>query len=116
MRICRAHKAEVVQYTIGPKYITIDQRGRHDWLIEFRIPPQDIKLFEMDLDRAICRNNSNYAQKRSGQIALDHLKIVSLPSGSFMKYLQSRGPLNAQSKIKKLSNDRLIVDTLLQLV
>ena len=116
LKVAAIHNAEVNHYTVGPKYITIDNNGRHDWIIEFETPPQDIASFTRDLDTAIIESNGNYRQKRSGEIALESLQIYVASAGVFEKFLKLKGKLGAQGKIKKLSNDRIIIDEILQLL
>lgn len=112
MSVCKNYDVQLANFTVGPKYITIDQKGRHDWYIEFIKQPKDLASFEKDLDEAIMLNNSNYAQKRSDGVAIEQLRVTSLERGTFMRYLELKGQMGAQSKVKKLSNDRIILEEL----
>lgn len=110
------HHASVMHYTVAPRFITNDQKGRHEWYIEFDQRPHDLDAFSISLDQAVQDTNSNYAQKRSDSIALDPLIVQEVPKGAFKKYIQRRGKVTGQSKVKKLCNDRSIVETLSQLI
>ena len=110
------HQATVSQFHVAPYYLSLDSKGRHDWFIEWQQPPSDIELYAEDLDRAVKEVNSNYHQKRASSIALERLRIYTLPRGLSSRYFKKYGSLSAQSKIQRMRNDRLIADRLLQLL
>lgn len=116
LAVSERHQVSIAHYTVGPKYLTIDQNGRHEWYIEFKNEPDDIVTFTDDLDRAIMEANSNYKQKRTAEIAIASLSVTPVPLGTFQKYLKLKGKLGGQSKVKKLSNDRTIIDGLRTLI
>lgn len=109
---CRETGAKVLNYTAAPVYATGERRGRHQWLVEWSVPPRDMKQFADALDSALRNVNSDYAAKRAGTIFLDPPEIVSLPSGTFDRWLRSsgNGKLGGQRKIPRLSNDRRIAE------
>jgi len=109
------HKVGLAHYSIAPKYISIDEKGWHDWAIEFINAPMDIDKFASDLDLQLQELNNNYRQKRFNSIAMNGLKVHALKSGTFNRYLESIGKQGGQSKIQKLRNDRSILDELLKL-
>ncbi|MDE6811557.1 MAG: GH3 auxin-responsive promoter family protein, partial [Muribaculaceae bacterium] len=91
------------------------RRGRHQWLIEWSVPPRGIADFGDILDRELQKLNSDYAAKRSGNIFLDPPEIITLSAGSFDRWLMQHGngKLGGQRKIPRLRNDRSIIDALL---
>lgn len=108
--------AHVRNYTAGPLYACGRRKGRHQWLIEWDTPPADTAIFSDRLDSVLKDLNSDYAAKRAGGIFLDAPEIISLPEGSFDRWLASQGSgkLGGQRKIPRLHNDRVIIDSLLQ--
>lgn len=109
--------AQVRNYTAGPLYACGNRKGRHQWLIEWEgNPPADTTAFATALDSALKEVNSDYAAKRGGNIFLDSPEIITLPAGSFDRWLahQGSGKLGGQRKIPRLHNDRTIIDSLLQ--
>ena len=110
------HNALVEEYTVGPVFMEDNQKGGHEWLIEFINPPSNIKQFQKDLDLALQSVNSDYEAKRYNSLALQELKIVSLPKGTFYNWMKLRGKLGGQNKVPRLSNTRKYVDELLELV
>lgn len=110
---CAALGCEVSDYTAAPVYTTKGHHGRHQWLIEFDTPPASVKEFAAELDRRLCRENSDYAAKRSGSIFLDPLEVIELPRGTFNRWLESTGKLGGQRKVPRLCPDRHIVDSIL---
>ncbi len=111
---CRAFGAIVRDYTIAPYYIQVQEKGRHQWFIEFERPPADLPMFAAALDEAMKRENSNYAQKRTNDFAIDALEVINLPAGFFEAWLRDKGKLGGQHKIPKLANHRRYAEELLQ--
>lgn len=112
--VCHATGAAVANYTAAPVYAECGEKGHHQWLIEWTTPPpQGVEDFAMRLDAELRRLNSDYDAKRSGDLFLDHLSIVSVPHEAFNTWLASTGKLGGQRKVPRLSNDRRIADAIL---
>lgn len=105
----------VADYTVAPVYADGGRRGRHQWLVEWEKAPADPALFAQVLDEELRRLNSDYDAKRSGQWFLDAPEVVTLPRGTFSRWLSTTGncKLGGQRKIPRLANDRHIADALL---
>ena len=108
--------AEVLNYTAAPVYSHGQERGHHQWLIEFAREPQDTARFMQLLDKHLREVNSDYDAKRSGDIFLAPPTLVIAPAGLFDRWLASTGKLGGQRKVPRLNNDRTLVDQLLQLI
>lgn len=112
---CKTTGASVANYTAAPVYADGGHKGRHQWLIEWNHEPAcDIAAFAELLDRELQRVNSDYQAKRSGGIFLDPPEIISVPAGTFDRWLASTGKLGGQRKVPRLSNNRDIVDSILK--
>lgn len=112
---CETTGASVANYTATPVYADGGHKGRHQWLIEWNHEPAcDISAFAELLDRELQRVNSDYQAKRSGGIFLDPPEIISVPAGTFDRWLASTGKLGGQRKVPRLSNNRDIVDSILK--
>ncbi|MCM1291866.1 MAG: GH3 auxin-responsive promoter family protein [Prevotella sp.] len=116
-RVCDAMGASIKNYTAAPVFVDKGKRGRHEWLIEWANPPADIKKFAETLDRELRNVNSDYDAKRSGDIFLDPLTIVTARKGLFNAWLKSAGThkLGGQRKVPRLSNNRSIMESMLAL-
>lgn len=112
---CVATGAEVANYTAAPVYDDGGHRGHHQWLIEWSRPPADTEAFADILDRALQSVNSDYQAKRSGDIFLDRLSLVTAQAGLFDRWLAETGKLGGQRKVPRLCNDRKIIDRLLEM-
>jgi len=112
---CRKTESAVLNYTAAPVYAECGNRGRHQWLIEWAEPPRSVEEFADILDLELQKQNSDYQAKRSGDIFLDRLSIVSARRGLFDDWLASTGKLGGQRKVPRLSNSRQIIDTLLKI-
>lgn len=112
---CRKHDVCVREYTIAPVYMGEGHRGCHQWLIEFSKAPEDMDAFTSVLDSEVCNVNSDYEAKRKSGV-MDRLSIVTLEDGTFMKWMESRGKVGGQNKVPRLSNDRKIADSILNML
>lgn len=112
-KTCIATQATVVDYTVAPIYFQQEDRGRHEWLIEFEHPPVDLERFSLLLDQNLQAINSDYEAKRYKSIALARLKLTVLPSGTFQGWLRAKGKLGGQHKVPRLANDRKYIDEIL---
>lgn len=109
---CSRLGCTVVNYTAGPVYASATNKGRHEWWIEWGIPPRDIREFAAALDYFLQCENSDYRAKRQGNIFLDCLSIHTAPAGLFDFYLSQTGRLGGQRKVPRLCNDRHIISAL----
>ena len=107
--------ARIADYTVAPILLTRDQKGAHQWLIEFEKMPPDVTSFQSVLDRHLKIVNEDYAAKRYKNMALDIPKIDILPKGTFNNWLKDKEKLGGQNKIPRLSNQRNIVEEILSL-
>ncbi|MCM1503650.1 MAG: GH3 auxin-responsive promoter family protein [Muribaculum sp.] len=114
-KTCSELECSVLNFTAAPVYAGDKSRGRHQWLIEFARPPKDIEIFADTLDKNIQNENSDYQAKRAHGLFLDRLSIVTAKSGLFEQWLAATGKLGGQRKVPRLSNDRHIIDDMLQL-
>ena len=113
---CAYTGAVVSDYTVAPVYLTYDNRGCHEWLIEFEKEPVDLKIFTEQLDSYLRSLNSDYDAKRYKDIALKEPTVHSLPKNSFYNWLKKKGKLGGQHKVPRLSNDRMYVDDILSMI
>lgn len=113
-KTCLRLGCKVMNYTAAPVFTTCRTRGRHQWLIEFAVPPTDMELFEATLDQQLCMENSDYQAKRAGNIFLDRLTVAVASDGLFDRWLASTGKLGGQRKIPRLANDRHLIDAMLR--
>lgn len=105
--------AIVSEYTVAPIFMNQNKKGGHLWLIEFEKEPDNITAFEILLDDNLKKINSDYAAKRYKDMALSRLQIQRVPSGTFHKWMASKGKIGGQNKVPRLFNSRKYVDELL---
>jgi hypothetical protein len=111
---CLVTGARVTDYTAAPVYMTANEKGAHQWLIEFSTPPADPALFAETLDRKLQEVNSDYQAKRHKDATLHAPVIVPLRCGAFYDWMAERGKLGGQNKVPRLANDRKYADQLLK--
>jgi hypothetical protein len=112
---CAKTGAEVQEYTAAPVYMDNNAKCRHQWLIEFSKPPENIDEFASILDNKLQNINSDYEAKRAKNITLQPLEIITARQNLFNDWLNLKGKLGGQHKIPRLSNSRDIIEQLLKL-
>ncbi len=108
--VCENGNALIRNYTVAPQYISLNDKGCHQWYIEFEKPPNCFSSFESELDEKVKQYNFNYAQKRSDDIALSKLEVINLPRGFYDSFAKIKNKFGGQNKLPKLRNDRSLAD------
>jgi hypothetical protein len=113
---CEATQSSIKNFTAAPIYFDQEgNKGAHEWVIEFKVKPQDEEYFNTKLDQSLREINSDYDAKRYKDLALTFPKIHFAPDGIFEKWMKTKGKLGGQNKVPRLSNDRKYMDEILQL-
>jgi hypothetical protein len=107
--------AEIKDYTAAPIFMEGKEKGAHEWIIEFKNPPDDIALFNHKLDLALQEVNSDYQAKRFNNTTLNAPTIHSARENLFYDWLRENNKLGGQHKVPRLSNKRDFVEALLEL-
>jgi hypothetical protein len=126
---CEKTNAEIVDFTVAPIYLGVltsstpadtepvkvpaSTKARHQWLIEFAKPPQDLQYFSEILDNALKAQNSDYEAKRYHDLMLTLPEVIPVPEKTFYNWLKHNNKLGGQHKVPHLSNDRKIVEEIL---
>ena len=113
---CKLTGAVVMEYTAAPVYFSNKEKAGHEWLIEFEKEPRDIEVFAEYLDNGLKSVNSDYEAKRYHNMILMPPCVHNLPKGTFMKWLKKNNRLGGQYKVPRLSNDRRIVEEILEII
>jgi hypothetical protein len=112
---CQKTGAVVSEYTAAPVFMDSKAKCRHQWIVEFAKEPADITEFGKILDRKLQELNSDYEAKRYKDITLQPLEIIKARTGLFNDWLKKNGKLGGQHKVPRLSNNRDIIEILLQM-
>lgn len=115
-KACELTNSIIGDYTAGPKYIDTENKGRHEWIIEFTELPANQTEFIEALDSALMAVNSDYEAKRYKDIALEAPIIHFAQPGTFYKWMKKRGKLGGQHKVPRLSNTREFIEDILSLM
>ncbi len=105
---------EIIDYTAAPLFEK-NLEG-HEWLIEFSSVPNNMEAFTEVLDVELKKVNSDYEGKRFGNLVMKMPKITAVPKGTFHDWLQLKGKLGGQNKVPRLSNNRIILEEILNLI
>ncbi len=107
---------QVAEFTVAPQVTPLGKElPHHEWFIEFIQPPEDLSAFSQKLDFALQNQNTYYADLIEGNI-LQTLKITTIQTNGFRKFMEQQGKLGGQNKVPHLSNDRKIVEKLTPLL
>ncbi len=112
---CSISGAIIKEYTAAPMYMSTEEKGRHQWMIEFEKEPDDINLFSAELDKKLQEINSDYEAKRYKDITLEPPKIQIARKNLFFDWLKKHGKLGGQNKVPRLSNNRDLMDELIEI-
>ncbi len=108
--------AIILEYTAGPIFMADNQKGAHQWIIEFEKDPDDLEHFITTLDNSLKTLNSDYEAKRHKNLALEKPHIIVAPKGTFYKWMKQKGKIGGQNKIPRLANNRIYLDELIKLI
>jgi len=114
-KVCKRTSAEIVDYTAAPIFMKGKEKGAHEWIIEFKTPPENMSYFEELFDNALKSLNSDYEAKRYNNMTLNKPTIHSARPNLFYDWLKENDKLGGQHKVPRLSNSRDYVDELLRL-
>jgi hypothetical protein len=106
----------ITDYTAAPLFSTDKESAAHQWLIEFEKNPENADYFAETFDNALKSLNSDYEAKRYHNMILRPPVIQILENGTFYKWLKKKGKLGGQNKVPRLSNDRQIIDEILEMI
>jgi len=112
---CQRTNAVILEFTGGPVYMKDNQKGAHEWVIEFEKEPDDLDHFILNFDGALKTINSDYEAKRHKNLSLELPHFVIAKKGLFYEWMRIRGKVGGQNKIPRLANDRQYLDQLIEL-
>jgi len=112
---CERTEAIISEYTGGPIYMNDNQKGAHQWIIEFEKEPDDMEHFIQLFDGALKTINSDYEAKRHKNLSLEMPHMLIAKKGLFYEWMKMRGKTGGQNKIPRLANDRQYLDQLIDL-
>lgn len=115
-KACEATGAIMENFTAAPVFLEEGKKGGHEWIIEFRVKPHDMKKFARVLDSTLRTINSDYDAKRAHDLALIAPIVHSVEEGTFYSWMKKRGKLGGQNKVPRLSNSREYVEDILTLL
>jgi hypothetical protein len=111
--VCKKTGSEIKDYTAGPVFMSGKEKGAHEWIIEFRKPPEELDYFIEVFDNTLKSLNSDYEAKRYNNITLKMPKVHVARENLFYDWLKSKDKLGGQHKIPRLSNKRDYIEELL---
>lgn len=114
-KVCKKTNSEIVDYTAAPIFMDGKEKGAHEWIIEFKTPPEDINYFNELFDNALKSLNSDYEAKRYNNMTLNKPTIHVARERLFYDWLKENNKLGGQHKVPRLSNSRDYLDALLKL-
>lgn len=114
-KACQQTGLEVIDYTVAPIFMETHSKGAHEWIIEFKTPPEHPNEFASLLDSLLQSLNSDYEAKRYNNMTLNPLVMNIARPGLFYDWLKEHDKLGGQHKIPRLSNQRDYLEQLKQM-
>jgi hypothetical protein len=115
-KACEVTGAVIDNFTAAPVYLKEGKKGRHEWIIEFKVQPTNQEEFARVLDETLRAINSDYDAKRNHNLALIAPKVHCAEEGTFYNWMKRRGKLGGQNKVPRLANSREYVDEILKMM
>ena len=112
---CKQTGAEIREYTAAPIYMSEDDTGGHQWLIEFSKEPDNLMKFAEIMDNKLKSVNSDYEAKRHKNLTLRFPEVIVGKKDVFYTWLKNKDKLGGQHKIPRLSNNREHIEEILKL-
>lgn len=113
---CDQTGARITNYSAAPIFMTQKRvKGRHQWMIEFEVMPDDVEAFADVLDKALQEQNSDYEAKRYHSVTLNRLELIVAKKGLFHEWMKERGKLGGQHKVPRLANHRRHIESMIEL-
>jgi hypothetical protein len=109
------HDTEIREYTVAPVFMSDNNTGRHQWLIEFNKDPNDLNAYIKDLDIELKKLNSDYEAKRYNDMTLEMPELIIARKNLFYDWLKVNKRLGGQYKVPRLKNDRELMEDILRL-
>jgi hypothetical protein len=113
-KACEQTGAVLANFTAAPIFFNKQNKGGHEWIIEFISEPNDRSQFTILLDRFLQELNSDYEAKRYKDMALLLPTVHYVKEGTFYTWLKLKGKLGGQHKVPRLSNTREYVEEILE--
>ncbi len=113
-KTCASLRCEIVDYTVAPIFMEGKEKGAHEWIVEFKTPPENKEQFSILLDKNLQQVNSDYEAKRFNNMTLNPLVLHVAKENLFYNWLKKNDKLGGQHKIPRLSNSRNYLEELLQ--
>ncbi|MCF7795066.1 GH3 auxin-responsive promoter family protein [Patescibacteria group bacterium] len=113
-KVNNKHGIEIKEYTVAPVFMSEENTGRHQWLIEFDRAPKNLSEYIKDLDVELKKLNSDYEAKRYNNMTLSIPEVIIARENLFYDWLKANKRLGGQYKVPRLKNDRQIIDDILK--
>lgn len=114
-KACEETNAHITEYTAAPIFMENNEKGSHEWIIQFDIKPNDFERFKIIFDKALQEQNSDYEAKRYNNMTLNPPTIHIARENLFYDWMKQRGKLGGQNKVPRLCNTREYIEDLLDL-
>ena len=95
------------EYSVAPCYMSLRERGAHEWIVEFEREPDSLERFAGVLDEELRAVNSDYDAKR--RTTLERQRLTVAERGTFLAWMRARG----KNKVPRLVNDRHVAEEIL---
>ena len=113
---CKELDLQFVDYHVAPIFSSESASlGRHQYLIEFVNPPQNLQTFSSILDQKLSGLNEDYAAHRFGN-SMTLPDIIVAPNGFFKSWMKEKGKIGGQHKVPRISNERGTLSDMLDLL
>ncbi|MEM8757046.1 MAG: GH3 auxin-responsive promoter family protein [Planctomycetota bacterium] len=98
------------EFTAGPVYPSGRSGAGLELVIEADLPMPVLDRFRDVFDATLKAQNVDYTTKRTDSLGMGPPTVSTVPTGTFMRWMASRGKLGGQNKCPRCANHRDFVE------
>lgn len=103
--------ASVREWHVGPVFR--GSAGYHQYVVEFLVPPADLRQFRDEIDAELVRVNDDYAAHRAPGVGIAPPAVLAAAPGAFEGWMRRRGKLGGQNKVPRVDGSGALTRELL---
>ncbi len=112
--VAAAREATVAEWHVGTVFE--GALGYHRYLVEFALPPKDLRAFRDDLDADLSARNADYQAHRAEGVGIPAPEILHVNPGTFRDWMRSKGKLGGQHKVPRMDAAGAVTQEILDFV
>lgn len=106
--------ATVAEWHVGPVFE--GALGYHKYVVEFAVPPADLRAFRDALDAELSRRNADYQAHRAEGVGIPAPELIEATPETFRDWMKSMNKLGGQHKVPRMDGSGQLTEKLVDFV